>query len=335
MQPALLSPAQAAPSLELLRSLVREDLQRVNQTILDRINSDVSLIGQMAAHIIGSGGKRLRPSLTLACAKLLGYEGERHIRLAACVECIHTATLLHDDVVDESKLRRGSATANEVWGNASSVLVGDFLFSRAFQLMVDDGSLQVLRLLADTSATIAEGEVRQLMTTNEPETSRETYIQVITAKTAALFAAAGELGAVVAEQPQHEAALRSFGMNLGIAFQLVDDALDYTANEDDLGKTVGDDFAEGKITLPVILAFERGDDAQRAFLQRTLADLNQTQDDLAQALAILKHTQAIESTFELAAHYANTAREQIAHFAAGTAKSALMETVDFCVRRAY
>lgn len=311
MQPALSSPAQSEPSLAALQALVSDDLKRVNQTILDRVNSDVSLIGQMAAHIIGSGGKRLRPSLTLACAKLLGYAGERHIRLAACVECIHTATLLHDDVVDESKLRRGSATANEVWGNASSVLVGDFLFSRAFQLMVDDGSLAVLRLLADTSATIAEGEVRQLMTTNDPQTTQSTYLQVITAKTAALFAAAGELGAVVADQPEHEATLRDFGLNLGIAFQLVDDALDYIAKQNDLGKTVGDDFSEGKITLPVILAFERGDEKQKAFLQRTLGDLDQSSDDLNQALTILESTRALESTFELAADYVAQARAHI------------------------
>ena len=215
---------------------------------------------------MAAGGKRLRPLLTLAATKLCGYTGERHVKLATCVEFIHTATLLHDDVVDDSELRRGQSSANAIWGNQSSVLVGDFLFSRAFELMVEDGSLKVLQILSRASAVIAEGEVHQLLTSNDTETSEAQYLEVIQAKTAELFAAAARIGAVVADRPDvEEEALRAYGLNLGIAFQLIDDVLDYSARQAELGKTVGDDFREGKITLPVILAFRRGDDGERAF----------------------------------------------------------------------
>jgi octaprenyl-diphosphate synthase len=254
------------PSLDALLGLVEGDLKKVNQHILDNMKSPVALIPQLAGHIIASGGKRLRPVLTLASANLCGYTGQRHIGLAACVEFIHTATLLHDDVVDESDLRRGQASANAIWGNEASVLVGDFLFSRSFQLMTADGSLQVLRILSDASAVIAEGEVLQLMTANEPTTTEEAYLEVIRSKTAKLFAAATRIGAVVAERPQaEEEALESYGMNIGIAFQLIDDVLDYSADQLKLGKTVGDDFREGKVTLPVILAYRRGNEEERAF----------------------------------------------------------------------
>jgi len=253
-------------AFDVLSDLVGQDLTRVNKVVLRRLESRVALIPQLAGHIIASGGKRLRPMLTLATARMCGYEGDRHINLAATVEFIHTATLLHDDVVDESDLRRGKATANSVWGNDASVLVGDFLFSRAFQLMVDDGDLRVLEILSGASAVIAEGEVLQLMTTNDTETTEDAYLRVISAKTAALFAAACQIGAVVCERPRaEEEALLSFGRNLGIAFQLVDDALDYSARQMTLGKTVGDDFREGKMSLPVILAFARGSESERAF----------------------------------------------------------------------
>ncbi|MCZ6522677.1 MAG: polyprenyl synthetase family protein, partial [Alphaproteobacteria bacterium] len=229
-------------SLDPLLALVEDDLVKVNEVILRRMESRVELIPRLAGHIIAAGGKRLRPLLTLAAARMCGYQGAKHINLAASVEFIHTATLLHDDVVDESDLRRGSATANVMWGNQASVLVGDFLFSRAFQLMVETGSLEVLHILADAAAVIAEGEVMQLLTSNDTSTSEDAYVEVITAKTAALFAAACHVGAIVAERPRVEdEALASYGKNIGIAFQLVDDALDYTARQAVLGKTVGDD----------------------------------------------------------------------------------------------
>src|SRR4051812_27076487 len=243
-------------ALTALTELVRGDLEACNRLIVDRVQSPVALIPQLAAHIVAAGGKRLRPLLTLAAARLCGYRGERHVALAACVEFIHTATLLHDDVVDESALRRGQASANALFGNKPSVLVGDFLFARAFQLMVRDGSLEVLAILSAAAATIAEGEVLQLVTQNDTGTTEAQYLQVIEGKTAALFAAATRIGAVVADRPAAEAeALDAYGRNLGTAFQLVDDALDYAAEQAQLGKTVGDDFREGKITLPVLLAF--------------------------------------------------------------------------------
>ncbi|MBV8402351.1 MAG: polyprenyl synthetase family protein, partial [Acetobacteraceae bacterium] len=242
----------AEDALSALLLLVRDDLEACNRTIVARMESQVSLIPQLAAHIVAAGGKRLRPLLTLASARMCGYSATRghlrHVNLAACVEFIHTATLLHDDVVDESLLRRGLASANAVFGNKASVLVGDFLFARAFQLMVEDGSLEVLAILSRAAATIAEGEVLQLVTQNDLSTSEARYLDVVKGKTAALFAAACQVGAVVAERPtREETALAEFGLNLGIAFQLVDDALDYAADQEILGKTVGDDFREGKI----------------------------------------------------------------------------------------
>ena len=262
--PAPVGPARGGEdALSALVELVGDDLQACNRAIIARMDSPVTLIPQLAAHIVAAGGKRLRPLLTLASARLCGYPGPaggaRHVDLATCVEFIHTATLLHDDVVDESQLRRGLASANAIFGNKASVLVGDFLFARAFQLMVEDGSLAVLGILSRAAATIAEGEVLQLQTQNDLTTTEDQYLEVIQGKTAALFAAACEVGAVIASRPAREQeALASFGMNLGIAFQLVDDALDYAANEATLGKTVGDDFREGKVTLPVLAAYQAG-----------------------------------------------------------------------------
>ena len=286
--------AQRRASLESLMHLVGDDLNKVNHTILDRMESRAPLIPQLAGHIIASGGKRLRPMLTLACTRLCGYVGERQIGLAAAVEFIHTASLLHDDVVDESDMRRGEATANLLWGNQPSVLVGDFLFSRAFQIMVADGSLEVLRVLANASAIIAEGEVMQLETLNNVELAEEKYLQVVTAKTSALFSAACSIGALIAGKGRaEEEALDSFGRNLGMAFQLVDDTLDYSAQQATLGKTIGDDFRECKVTMPVLLAFRRGDrddarDIFRSVLERVPdVDLaNQTLYNLAEVYRI-------------------------------------------------
>jgi len=327
---------KAKTALDALTNLVGSDLARVNEVILTRMQSDVPLIPQLAGHLIASGGKRLRPMLTLASARLCQYGGERHVHLAACVEFIHTATLLHDDVVDESDLRRGNATANVLWGNQPSVLVGDFLFSRAFQLMVADGSLEVLRILSQASAVIAEGEVMQLTTSNDTSTTEEAYLEVVTAKTAALFAAACEIGAVVAERPKtDQRALRSFGKNLGIAFQLIDDALDYSAKQAKLGKTVGDDFREGKITLPVVLAFARGDEEQRKFWRRTMEDLDQKPDDLAHAIELMHKTESFIDTVRRARHYGGMARDALGTFPACAEKDILSDIVDFCIDRAH
>ncbi len=326
----------ARTGLEGLTARVADDLREVNRLIVDRMHSPVGLIPQLAGHIIAAGGKRLRPVLTLASAQLCGYQGRRHLTLAACVEFIHTATLLHDDVVDQSDLRRGLSTANAVWGNQPSVLVGDFLFSRAFQLMVADGSIEVLKILSDASAVIAEGEVQQLMTTNDTATSEDDYFSVIGAKTAALFAAACRIGAVVAERPEAEKrALEAYGRNFGIAFQLVDDILDFSARQAELGKTVGDDFREGKITLPVILAYQRGDEAERAFWRRCLEDLEQNPADLGRGLELMERHRALEDSMARARSYGTSAREALKVFPDSPVKRELIEVVDFCVERAY
>ena len=328
--------ARQKPSLEPLSRLLAEDLLAVNRVILERMASRVELIPQLAGHLIASGGKRLRPMLTLASARLCGYQGQRHIPLAACVEFIHTATLLHDDVIDESNLRRGTATANVVWGNKASVLVGDFLFSRAFQVMVEDGSLEVLRILSSASAIIAEGEVLQLVTQNDTTTSEDAYLEVISAKTAALFAAACRVGAVVADRPRAEMeALESYGRNLGIAFQLVDDALDYSARQAVLGKTVGDDFREGKITLPVLLAYRRGDEDERRFWRRTLETVEQEPEDLATAQNLLEKHGALRDTIERARHYGAMAQDALALFKDDEIKAAMTEAIEFSILRAH
>jgi len=322
--------------LETLIALVSDDLKKVNDTIVARMHSPVELIPQLAGYIVAGGGKRLRPVLTLAAARLCGYTGDRQNALAACVEFIHTATLLHDDVVDESDLRRGRASANAVFGNKASVLVGDFLFARAFQVMVEDGSLDVLRILSNASAVISEGEVLQLTTTNDLQTSEEAYLEVIRAKTAELFAAACRIGAVVAGRPHgEEEALRSYGMNLGIAFQLVDDVLDYSAVQARLGKTIGDDFREGKITLPVVLAYRRGDEEERAFWRRTMEDMEQTDADLDKAIGILNRHNALRDSVERARHYGAIARDSLGLFAASPIKRAMLDVIDFVVARDY
>jgi octaprenyl-diphosphate synthase len=324
------------PSLEKVAGLVADDLKRVNALILERMDSPVALIPQLAGHIIAAGGKRLRPTLTLAAAQLCGYSGERHLALAACVEFIHTATLLHDDVVDESDLRRGLATANSVWGNKASVLVGDFLFARAFELMVEDGSLDVLRILSRASAVIAEGEVAQLTTANDTETSESAYLDVIKGKTAVLFAAACRIGAVIAERPKTlEEALDGYGLNLGIAFQLVDDALDYSASQAELGKSIGDDFREGKITLPIVLAYRRGSEDERAFWRRTLEDLEQEEGDLERAIELLVKHGTLDDTIRRARHYGAVARDALGIFPESEVKGALLDVIDFTIERAY
>jgi octaprenyl-diphosphate synthase len=327
---------QRAPSLDALMALVAADMNGVNSVILERMQSKVALIPELAGHLIAGGGKRMRPMLTLACASLLGYPGTRHHKLAAAVEFIHTATLLHDDVVDGSGMRRGKRTANLIWGNPASVLVGDFLFSRAFELMVEDGSLKVLRILSHASAVIAEGEVEQLTAQRQVATDEEQYLTIITAKTAALFAAACRVAPVVAEADEDaELAFESFGKNLGIAFQLTDDVIDYASDAATMGKGVGDDFRDGKVTLPVILAFARGNEADRAFWRSAMAGDRVSDDDLAQAIALVRSTDALSDTIERARQYGRRAIDALANFPSSKAKWALIEAVEFAVARAY
>ena len=326
----------AGPSLDALNALTAGDLTKVNELIVRSMDSPVSLIPQLAGHIVAAGGKRIRPMMTLASARLCGYEGKRHLGLAACVEFIHTATLLHDDVVDESDLRRGLASANAVWGNQASVLVGDFLFSRAFELMVADGSLKVLAVLSRASSVIAEGEVLQLSISNDTETGETAYLEVIRSKTAQLFSAACRIGALVADRPKvEEDALETFGMNLGITFQLIDDVLDYSAKQATLGKSVGDDFREGKITLPTILAFRRGSEEEREFWRRTLEELDQKDGDLEHAIELMERHGTLDDAVERARHYGAIARDAIGIFDDSAEKSALIDAIDFCINRAY
>ncbi len=328
--------SEREPSLDPLITLVASDMNGVNAVILERMQSKVALIPELAGHLIAGGGKRMRPMLTIACGTLLGYPGTRHHKLAAAVEFIHTATLLHDDVVDGSGMRRGKRTANLIWGNPASVLVGDFLFSRAFELMVEDGSLKVLRILSHASAVIAEGEVEQLTAQRRIGTDEDQYLEIISAKTAALFAAACRVSPVVAEASEDaERALDSYGRNLGIAFQLTDDVIDYSSDEATMGKGVGDDFRDGKMTLPVILAFARGDESDRAFWRSAIGGERVSEEDLTHAIALLKSTDALADTIERARQYARRAIDALAMFPAGKAKSALVEAAEFAVARAY
>lgn len=324
------------PSLDPMIALVAEGMEEVNSVILDRMQSRIPLIPQLAGHLVAGGGKRMRPMLTLASALLLGYQGSRQYKLAAAVEFIHTATLLHDDVVDGSGMRRGRKTANIIWGNNASVLVGDFLFSRSFELMVEGGSLEVLKILSSASAIIAEGEVNQLTAQRRVETSEEHYLDIIDAKTAALFAAACRISAVVAECDEKAAlALDSYGRNLGIAFQLVDDAIDYASDGATMGKDVGDDFRDGKVTLPVILAYERGTAEDKDFWRAAMAGHRVSDEDLAHATKLMVKAGSLADTLARARHYGQLAIDSLAPFADGPAKDAMAEAVEFAIARAY
>ena len=331
-----LEEASKDAGLASLSTLIAADLGRVNQVILTRTGSDVTMIPEVANHLISSGGKRLRPMLTLAMAGLCGYDGDGHIKLAAAVEFMHTATLLHDDVVDQSDMRRGKAAARMLWGNEASVLVGDFLLGQAFKMMVEVGSLPCLDVLSSAAAVIAEGEVMQLSAAKNTETSEDEYLEVIRSKTAALFAAACEVGPIVAARPKVEAtACRSYGANLGIAFQLIDDALDYGGTSAKLGKNVGDDFREGKITLPIVLSFRRGNESERDFWRRTLERSDIQDGDLETALATMRRHRALEDTIERARHYGAMERDALELFQSSPWKKALLEAVDFCISRAH
>ncbi len=324
------------PSIDPLVRLVNADMARVNQLILAKAGSDVEMIPEVANHLISSGGKRLRPMLTLAAAQMSGYVGEGHIALATAVEFMHTATLLHDDVVDESDMRRGKLAARKVWGNQASVLVGDFLLGQAFRMMVDVGVMECLGILSDAAAIIAEGEVMQLAAAKNMTTTESDYLAVIKAKTAALFSAAAEVGPVLAGRPRDEQyALRSYGINLGFAFQLVDDALDYGGTTAQLGKNVGDDFREGKVTLPVLVAYARGTAEDRSFWQRCIAEGNLQPSDLSSAIERLGRAQAIEETVARARSYGALAKSSLAPFKDSPHKRALLEVVDFCIARVH
>ena len=323
-------------SLNSLTELVAADMERVNATILARTGSEVAMIPEVANHLIASGGKRLRPMLTLAMARLAGYTGDGHIKLAAAVEFMHTATLLHDDVVDESDMRRGKVAARMLWGNEASVLVGDFLLGQAFKMMVEVGNLHALDILSSAAAVIAEGEVMQLGAAKNTATNEDEYLAVIRAKTAELFAAACEVGPALAGKAKSEqAACRSFGMNLGITFQLVDDVLDYGGTAQKLGKNIGDDFREGKITLPVVLAFRRGGEAERAFWRRTLEEGDATDADLEHAISLMTKHRALEDTVKRAQHYGAIATDALALFPASPMKEALAEAVEFTIARTH
>ena len=319
-----------------IQALAKNDMSAVNDLIFSQLHSDVALINQLGVYIVNAGGKRMRPMLTVLAAQAFGYKGNEHTAIATIIEFIHTATLLHDDVVDESDLRRGRDTANAIFGNKPSVLVGDFLFSRAFQLMSRDSSLEVIRILSDASAIIAEGEVQQLMTSNDLETDRDAYLEVISGKTAILFAASCRLGAVVADRPkEQENALESYGQYLGIAFQLVDDILDYSAKQAALGKTVGDDFREGKMTLPIILAYERANEEEKTFWTRVIEKLDQTDEDLDTAIELLKKYNTLEDSMELAQEYVQKAITALDIFPDSVEKRALIGAVEFSVEREF
>jgi len=323
------------PTPLALMALTAEDMQAVNSLILTKAGSHVEMIPQMAHHLISSGGKRLRPMLTLASARMFGYQGAGHITLATAVEFMHTATLLHDDVVDESDLRRGKPTARMIWGNQASVLVGDFLLGQAFRMMVEVGSMPALSVLSDAASVIAEGEVMQLAAAKHIETSEADYLAIINAKTAALFSAAAEVGPIIAQaDTKSRTALGRYGTNLGLAFQLVDDALDYGGSVQALGKNTGDDFREGKITMPVILSYARSSPQQRDFWKKSMEEGANDDDALHHALDLLRQHNALEDTIDRARSFGDKARHALHEMPEGAQKDALINIIDFCISRA-
>ncbi len=326
------TPAAKYPDFDAVRALVRAEREAVDREIVQRLSSEVSLINELGAHIIRSGGKRLRPMIVLLSAGALGYRGTDHIRLAAIVEFIHTATLLHDDVVDASELRRGQTTANALWGNEASVLVGDFLYSRAFEMMVEVGDMRVMEILARTTNTIAQGEVMQLLNRHDPDTAETRYLEVIRAKTAQLFEAAARLGAVLSGTPAAvERALAEYGLRFGIAYQLVDDALDYSADSRTLGKNIGDDLAEGKPTMPILHALRTGNAEQRTLLQEAIRDGGRAR--VATVTATIESTGSIAYTARLAEAEAERACAALAAIPDSPHKQALLDLARFAVQR--
>jgi octaprenyl-diphosphate synthase len=321
-------------NIDNIYALIAEDMAAVNQCIQTRLHSEVVLIDQIGHYIVNSGGKRLRPVLHLLCSRALGYKGSQHIDIAAIIEFIHTATLLHDDVVDASDLRRGQETANNLWGNEASVLVGDFLYSRAFQMMVGVGSMRIMDVLADATNTIAEGEVRQLLNVHDPDTTEERYLAVIRGKTAKLFESAALLAAILAQRPAaEEQALTAYGIHLGTAFQLVDDVLDYSAASEDIGKNIGDDLSEGKPTLPLIYAMQKGSPEQAALVRHAIEEGGLAGID--DVKAAIESTGAIDYTARFARQEADRATEALVGIPASEYKDALLELAEFAVKRTY
>ncbi len=320
-----------------LKNLLSNKLDNVEALIQQKLKSDVNLIEKMSNHHLSSGGKRLRALLTLGSAKLTGYnENKRDINLAACVELIHSATLLHDDVIDESELRRGKKTTNSIWGNQSSILVGDYLLSRCFEMMVEDGDLEVLKLLSSTSAKIAQGEVLQLQHKGEADLLEETYIDIINLKTASLFSAATKTGACLSGSNQKEKkALESYGRNLGLAFQIADDALDYYAKEKLFGKEVGKDFFEGKVTLPLITVFQKGNEEEKKFLNEIMKKKNRTEEDFSETLALINKYKAVEATFKKAEYFVNVSFDALAIFPDTEDKRILQNLTSFSLNRSF
>ncbi|MBE0457020.1 octaprenyl diphosphate synthase [Pseudoalteromonas prydzensis] len=321
--------------IKAIQALIENDMNDVNQLIYAQMRSDVALVNQLGLYIVNSGGKRVRPMLAILAAKALGYEGKDHVTLATIVEFIHTATLLHDDVVDESNLRRGTPTANAEFGNAASVLVGDFIYTRSFQLMVGLGKMQVMQILADATNVIAEGEVLQLMNCNDPDTTEDSYMQVIYSKTAKLFEAATGLAAIITEQDEATLkALNLYGMHLGTAFQLVDDVLDYNADAEQLGKNIGDDLAEGKPTLPLLYAMRHGS-AEQVQLIRDAIEHNNGMDHLEAILTALNETNALEFTMDKANEEADKAIACLAVLDESPYKEALISLARIAVDRSH
>lgn len=319
-------------SIEACRELVERDMRRVDELIHRRLSSDVALINQMSGYIVLSGGKRLRPQLVLLAAKACDYQGDKHIEIAAIIEFIHTATLLHDDVVDASDLRRGQQTANNLWGNEAAVLVGDFLYSRSFEMMVGVGRMRVMEILAATTNRIAEGEVLQLLNVHQPDIDQQAYLEVIRAKTAQLFEAATQLGAVIAGQPESvETALIRYGRHLGTAFQIADDVLDYTSSSDDLGKRVGDDLAEGKPTLPLIFAMRDGNPAQRETVAAAIREGGREAID--EIMAIIESSGALASSMAVASQEAILAKAALADVPDSAYRQAMYTLADYSLQR--
>ena len=327
-------PAAVRPSIEEIRELVAPEMRRVNDLIEAKLHSEVALVNQVGKYIIQSGGKRLRPMLALLCAGALGYQGSAHLNVAAIVEFIHTATLLHDDVVDDSSLRRGKATANALWGNEASVLVGDFLYSRAFQMMVELDNMRIMDILADTTNVIAEGEVLQLLNCHNPDVTYEQYLAVIRSKTAKLFEAAARLGAVIQDAPSsQEQAIASYGLHLGIAFQVIDDVLDYTGDSTSIGKNIGDDLAEGKPTLPLIYAMQHATPEQADIVRKAIESGGI--EDLPRVIAAVESTNAIDYTAGAARQEADLARQALRYLPDSPYRDALAALADFSVNRSY
>lgn len=322
--------------LDQLHGLIADDLERTNEIILENLNAQVELIPTLGSHLISSGGKRLRPTLALVTARMFGYRGDAHALMAAVVEFIHTATLLHDDVVDKSGTRRGQATANSIWGAKAPVLVGDFLFSRAFQILVGHGDLRILKIIADACAVISEGEVMQLVASNDLGTTEEKYLGVVRRKTATLFSAAAQIGAVLNDRPaEEESHLARYGLLLGQAYQVVDDTLDYAASNETLGKGIGDDFQEGKITLPVIHAYSTGNEEEKAFWRASLEQQSLTEDSLVRAIRLLQERGSLDYAMERARGYAEEAKKHLLRLQPSRERDALSLLADFSVDRSY